>query len=443
MTNTIAIVGGGISGTLTVLNLIKQSESLLKIIWFDAKNKFCKGFAYSTSEEQHLLNVRANNMSIFADEPTHFVNWLSKHHPQFNANDFVPRKLFGEYVQSTFDELKNTNSLISLLQITEEVTTIDKINNEFEIKASQKYKVQKVVLALGNFLPAHPRSISKEFIESQNYFQNAFHSSIIHQVILKKSITIIGSGLTMIDVLISLHHHSYSGKINIISPHAYIPQGHIENPLPSVKPFIEENKTYTLIELFSLVNQQLKKAKRENLNPHSVIDVMRPHLQSIWLNFSLTEQQQFLRHLRHKWGVGRHRAPSESMAIFNKLQSSGAINLVKGRLYDIKTIDHGFEIHYSNLKTNKLSLKTEFIINCTGPESDYLKVPSKLVQNLIKNEVFGPDSIHYGINSAKNGEISSNLYTIGPPLKGILWESTAVPEIRLQAKDLAAKIICN
>ena len=443
MTNTIAIVGGGISGTLTVLNLIKQSENPLQIIWFDAKNQFCKGLAYSTLDEQHLLNVRANNMSVFADEPTHFVNWLQHHYSQYSSSDFAPRKLFGEYVQATFDDLKNTNPLVSIQQIAEEVIDIEKKENVFQLKTTETYNAQKLVLALGNFLPAHPRSISKEFVESENYFQNAFHSNIIQQAITKKNITIIGSGLTMIDVLISLHHHSYSGKINIISPHAYIPQSHIENPLPSVNPFIEEHKTYTLIELLSLVNQQLKKAKKENLNPHSVIDVMRPHLQFIWMNFSLNEKQQFLRHLRHKWGVARHRAPNKSIATLQNLQSTGVINLVKGRVQDIKTTDNSFEIHYSNSETSQKSLKTEFIINCTGPESDYLKIPSKLVQNLIKNSIFGPDSIHYGINSAKNGEISPNLYTIGPPLKGILWESTAVPEIRLQAKELAAKIICN
>lgn len=443
MKNTIAIVGGGISGTLTVLNCIKQSKSPLHIIWFDAKNQFCKGLAYSTKDEQHLLNVRANNMSVFADEPNHFTNWLNNHYPQFSGNDFAPRKLFGEYVQTTFDNLKNTNSLVSIQQIAEEVIDIEKKDNLFQLKTTQTYNTQKLVLALGNFLPAHPRSISKQFIESENYFQNAFHPTIIQQAITKNNITIIGSGLTMIDVLISLHHHSFSGKINIISPHAYIPQAHSENPLPSVKPFIEENKLYQLQELLSIVNQQLKKAKKENLNPHSVIDVMRPHLQFIWMNFSLNEKQQFLRHLRHKWGVARHRAPSKSIATLQKLESTGVINLVKGRLYDIKTIDNSFEIHYSNSETSQKSLKTEFIINCTGPESDYLKIPSVLVQNLIKNGVFAPDSIHYGINAAKNGEISPDFYTLGPSLKGILWESTAVPEIRLQAKELVAKIICN
>lgn len=443
MTHTIAIIGGGISGTLTVLNCIKQSRKPLSIIWFDAHNKFCKGFAYSTSQDNHLLNVRANNMSVFTDEPNHFVNWLNQYHPGYNSKDFVPRKIFGEYVQTVFDDLKNTNPLVSIIQQAEEVVSIDKINGDFEVKTKQSHQVQKLILALGNFLPAHPKSVSKEFILSENYFQNAFHPPLIQQALTKKHITIIGSGLTMIDIVNTLSHHNFKGVINIISPHAYIPQAHKENPLSSVVSFIEEGKKYSLLEVFSLVKQQLKKVKKENLNPHSVIDMMRPYLQTIWLNFSLADKNQFFRHLRHKWGVARHRAPGQSILIFQQLVSNNKINIIKGRIFDIKTEENSFRILYSNSESTQQMLETDFIINCTGPESDYTKIKMPLVQQLLKNQIIAPDLLNYGINAQKDGQISQNIYTIGPPLKGILWESTAVPEIRLQAYDLASKIICN
>ncbi|MES2514403.1 MAG: FAD/NAD(P)-binding protein [Bacteroidota bacterium] len=443
MIHSLAIIGGGISGTLTVLNCIKQSTTALKIIWFDAHHQFCKGLAYSTSNEHHLLNVRAANMSAFAEEPEHFVNWLKQHHPHYTPTDFVPRKIFGNYLQDTFEVLKNINSLVTIQQIAEEVLAINKTETTFEIKTTTTYQAQKVVLAFGNFLPAHPHSASKEFIASPNYFQNAFHAGIAHQLNDKKNITIIGSGLTMIDVIMSLSVLNYNGTIQIVSPHAYIPQAHLEKPLPVVKPFIEEEKAYQLSELLSLVNSQLKKAVKEGLSLQSVIDVMRPHLQFIWLHFSLEERKRFLRHLRHKWGVARHRAPEKSMEVFKQLQSSGKLTLIKGRVYDIKTTSPDFEIHFTDYKSQAQCIKTNLIINCTGPESDYEKIQSTLVQYLIKTGLINPDSIRYGINAAQNGEISSNLYTLGPPLKGVLWESTAVPEIRLQAKELASKIIFN
>lgn len=85
--HTIAIIGGGLSGTLTVSQSIKQSRKPLSIIWFDAHNKFCKGLAYSTSDDHHLLKVRASNISVFSDKPDHFINWLNKHQPHYSSKD--------------------------------------------------------------------------------------------------------------------------------------------------------------------------------------------------------------------------------------------------------------------------------------------------------------------------------------------------------------------
>lgn len=443
MKNAIGIIGGGISGTLTVLQIIKQSKKPFNIFWFDSQNKFCRGYAYNALDEGYLLNVRANNMSVFPDEPNHFVNWLAVHHPKYSPIDFVSRKIFGDYVLHTFESLKNSNPLIIIHQISEEVKSIKKTDHVFELKTHQSYRAQKIILSLGNFLPAHPRSISKEYILSKNYFQNAFNVRLTSQIQLHNNITIIGSGLTMIDMVVSLSQVNYKGKINVISPHAFIPQSHQEKPLPSVEPFIKKDHIYTLSDILSIVNKQLKKAKQENLNLHSVIDSMRPFLQNLWLNFSIDEKKQFLRHLRHKWGVARHRAPAQSMAVFNTLTSSGQLQLIKGRISDIKLKDSGFEIIYSSSQSQNEILNTHLIINCTGPESDYSQIISPLIKDLISNQIISPDSIKYGINAQKDGYISDNIYTLGPPLKGILWESVAVPEIRVQAKQLASKIICD
>jgi uncharacterized NAD(P)/FAD-binding protein YdhS len=170
---------------------------------------------------------------------------------------------------------------------------------------------------------------------------------------------------------------------------------------------------------------------------------MRPHLQRIWLAFTLEEKQQFLRHLRHKWGVARHRAPSKSMAIFKELEEKKQLILIKGRIFDIKTINQGFELVYSDIQNQQKYLKTELIINCTGPESDYSKSKSSLIVQLLKDGIIAPDPLKYGLNAQKDGYLYPNIYTLGPPLKGILWESVAVPEIRVQAQELAAKIICD
>ena len=447
MSKTIAIVGGGISGTLVVLNVLKHSQVPVSILWFDDKNSFCKGLAYSTQNDGHLLNVGASNMSVFVDESEHFVNWLFKNKFSYSATDFVPRCIYGNYVLSVFNELNNSNSKVTIEQFAEEVKSIRKENEEFMISATQNHRVQHVVLGFGNFLPAHPLStatgaISKEFIRSDAYYQKAFSEKLVQNVSRYQNITIIGSGLTMVDVVMSLHKLQYQGKIQVISPHGYLPQAHAEEPLPSIPSFIIESKHYTLLQIVHLVNTQLKTAKANQLHSYAVIDALRPHVQRLWMGFSLDDKKQFLRHLRHKWGVARHRAPSQSIQVLNAYIKSQRLVVLKGRIFDIQNNPDGFEIYYSTKQNQINSFKTQLMVNCTGPESNFEKMDSPLIKQLLADGMIVVDSLKYGLKAMPNGQISDHVYTIGSPLKGILWESTAVPEIRVQAKQLA-EMLCS
>ena len=49
----------------------------------------------------------------------------------------------------------------------------------------------------------------------------------------------------------------------------------------------------------------------------------------------------------------------------------------------------------------------------------------------------GLDALPDGRLVGRDGQASSLLFTLGPPLRGVLWESTAIPEIRVQAAALA------
>ncbi len=443
MTKAVGIIGGGISGTLVVLNLLKQSRRPLTVIWFDSKNLFCRGLAYSTPENCHLLNVRAANMSAFTDEPNHFVNWLQQTHTGFVARDFVPRKLYGQYIQQTYEALKIENPQLTIIHKAEEVVSILPAGTGYTIRAKGLDIVQQVVLAVGNFLPAHPRSVAKAFITSPNYFQNVFEGTALKKALHSNSVTIIGAGLTMVDMVVALKENNYTGVIQVISPHGYLPQAHTEEETSRVNDFLNFNTAYTLAQVFSAVKHELKQAVKTGKNPQGIIDAMRPYLQHLWVNFSIEDKKQFLRHLRHKWGVARHRAPASGIKTITGLISQKQLQPIKGRIFNIETSPQGFEIEYTDATSQKNYLKSGVILNCTGPEPDFNKADSLLVKQLIHSTLITGHELFYGINAPKTGILRPGFFTLGPPLKGVLWESTAVPEIRLQAKEIASKIILD
>lgn len=441
MMPVIAIIGGGISGTFVVMECLRQATKPLRILWFDRNDLFCRGLAYSTTEEAHLLNVRASNMSVFADEPVHFINWLKSEGYSYTGNDFVPRRIYGLYVSSTLEKVKQKNPLAEVVQLPQEVTSLVRETENFRLKAVEEHSADAVVLAIGNFLPGHPRSQTRDFITSPWYFQNAFDKRVLDkQVLSKRKITIIGAGLTMIDMVMALKHRNYTGLICTISPHGYLPEAH-QQPVAAAENFIDPEIRYNLSEVFALVKQQLKSARREGRNPYGVIDALRPHVQRLWLSFSIHDQRQFLRHLRHKWGVARHRAPEESISVIHDAIDSGGLKVLKGRIDRIEMCgEKGFRLFYRNETGSDLALDTDVIINCTGPEPDFNKVEVLLVKQLINSGLIEGHDLAYGLKAPANGRLSEGFFTIGPPLKGVLWESTAVPEIRLQAAALAGKL---
>src|SRR5882762_45669 len=99
-TTTIAIIGGGVSGTLTALHLAWQG-TLARVILIDQRPGFGLGLAYATPSLRHLLNVPAGKISALPDHPDHFLNWLRRNHdPTATEKTFAPRTVFGQYIQS-------------------------------------------------------------------------------------------------------------------------------------------------------------------------------------------------------------------------------------------------------------------------------------------------------------------------------------------------------
>src|SRR5687768_6773269 len=88
----VAIVGGGFSGAMQAINLLRHEGPSAVLI--ERRLVAGRGTAYSASLDDHLLNVRASNMSALPDDPCHFVRWL-KAKGLGRAADFVSRKTYG------------------------------------------------------------------------------------------------------------------------------------------------------------------------------------------------------------------------------------------------------------------------------------------------------------------------------------------------------------
>ena len=74
----IAVIGAGFSGVMTAIHLLWRCQPGERVYLVERGDRVGPGLAYGTSHPRHLVNVRAENMSAFADEPDHFVRWLER-----------------------------------------------------------------------------------------------------------------------------------------------------------------------------------------------------------------------------------------------------------------------------------------------------------------------------------------------------------------------------
>ena len=230
---TIAIIGGGFSGTLVAVNLLKTATQPLAIKLIERREQIAKGIAYSTDTNCHLLNVSAGNMTAFPNDSGHFLRWLYYNYSELadflpneiTASTFIPRKVYGLYIQSILEEaLATASNYVKLERVTDEVIAIEKIQTASSERARVFLKHQgaiaadKVVLALGNSPNALPKA-------SDN-IRNAWSAEALEDLDPSDDVLLIGTGLTMVDMVLSLQEWNHKGKIYAVSRRGLSPQRH-------------------------------------------------------------------------------------------------------------------------------------------------------------------------------------------------------------------------
>lgn len=450
----IVIIGAGLSGTLLTIHLLRlHFHRPLDITVIDRNPPESLGVAYSTDKHFHLLNVPAHKMSAFPDSSEDFSNWLSSSGYSYPVKSFVPRKIYKEYIQDLLaKELSRKGERVRYASIKDKAIDVLPSEQLLVLESGLKLPYDSLVLALGNYKATALNLADNAYKHHPAYFGSAWDKHLFDNLPENEPVLIVGTGLTMVDTVLTLVQREHRGHITALSNHGYTPMSHNLESVPYHIPNLQPQNIDTALEAFKIVNSHLKKARQQGVSWHSVIDAVRPFTQQIWLNLSIDEKKKFMEHLRHIWGVARHRIPQECSATLNGLLANGQLSIVAGRIKSIReNPGNGLCAEYQERSSKKqLSLEVGAIVNCMGPESNYEKLEDAFVRNLLKRALIRPDELQLGIDCTPEGAVigkdglpSASVFTIGPPAKGILWEITSVPEIRAAALNLAKFVTIN
>lgn len=134
-----------------------------------------------------------------------------------------------------------------------------------------------------------------------------------------------------------------------------------------------------------------------------------------------------------------------------EMQANNQLIVLSGRIlsYDAqsqKVIVTYRPRHQQETKT----LEVGIVMNCIGPDASFNKINEPLVVNLREQGLILSDALGLGIDTTEQfevltaqGQTLSNVLAVGPLLKGLLWESVAVPELRGQTAWAAKYLFKN
>lgn len=438
-TNHVLILGGGASGVLLAVHLLRDRTAHLKVTIVEKRSELGAGAAYATNHPDHLLNVRANNMSAFPDHPGHFADWLRQAgatlHDYTDDTCFAPRHLYRDYLAGLLAPPLDDGRLVCRHAEAVAVHT-EPHGVRVSLADGGQIEADRVVIATGNEGPALP---------PEPWRHDGWSDPAHCRVEADAPVVVVGTGLTMVDRVMALLHAGHRGPITAVSRHGFMPQSH--KPVAprcfdkAQIPFATSSR-----HLLRWLRGAASLAARSGEDWRGVVDGLRPHTQALWRHLPTGERRRFLRHARPFWDVHRHRiAPAAANRLADAI-ARGQLTIVAAHVVGFEPRPQGgVDVRVARRVTRApAAIYAEAVFECRGRSQDLTRTENPVLRQLLRSGAARPDPLRLGLDVTQDcalidaaGDVGGRLFGLGPVTAGIFWEVVAIPDIRGQAAQLA------
>jgi uncharacterized NAD(P)/FAD-binding protein YdhS len=264
----------------------------------------------------------------------------------------------------------------------------------------------------------------------------------------QSTVLIVGSGLTMVDAVVSLEQAGHRGPIEVFSRHGLLP--HVRRQPPVWEDFLaNDHSLRTPLQLMRALRRHCRDAIAQGIDWQAPLDTVRMHIGRLWNQATDSQRRQFVRHVRPWWESHHHRSPPLSAALLSRLHEQGRLRIQAASFKGLEASSGaGVSIRIRHRgQAHETRVSGAALINSSGIEYDWRRVARPLPRQLLARGLVAPGPLALGIAASvdgavlgADGQVVDRLFAMGPPLRGVWWESTAVSDVASQAKTLATRL---
>jgi uncharacterized NAD(P)/FAD-binding protein YdhS len=456
----VVVVGAGAAGALTAIHLARgagRRSTDIDIVLIDPSDRLCRGVAYGTDDDQHLLNVQAAGMSALPEDPAQFVAWRKRDDPDSPSDPaaFATRRQYGRYLDETLrDALDAAHGAAGLRQLRTRAVGVARTPTGVAVRTSDgnELAAEAIVIAVG--LPSPGTAWAPAELASSAFFVPDPWANGALDVIRRDrggpaDVLLVGTGLTAVDVALSVSDGSSRPDrvIHAASRGGRLPAEHRPEIRLAAIPDITD-WGHELDEIRRHARRHLASVARTTGDWRPGVDGLRFQVSALWERLSEADRAEFMAQHATRWSSVRHRMAPTSALVLRELRDAGRLAVQSARVSSTEPLTGGgLRVGLSDGS----ELDVGWVVNCTGPQTDVRGLRDPLIDDLLRRRGGSALAVvstaglgvetHHGRLLDSDGASDAPIWTLGAMRRGELWESTAVPELRSQAFALAQAVL--
>ncbi|MET0314737.1 MAG: FAD/NAD(P)-binding protein [Hansschlegelia sp.] len=449
---TIAIIGGGFSGAVLAHQLARRASGRFRIVVIEPRDRLGAGVAYSTADPAHRINVPASRMSFVQSDPCHFDRWLKadgalKHDPEALTSDgraFPRRAVFGRYAGETIEPYVLSGDVEHFCT---RATAVRRREGGYAVTLADGRTLDADYLALAATHPSpEPLPAFSDVLDDPRLIQDTQRRESLDGVAPDARVLIVGTGLTMADIVASLDGRGHRGPIVAVSRRGLLPRGHAA-PAGEYGAFTEP-PSRTALAILRRVRRTVAAAAAEGRPWQHVLDAVRVQGRGIWANLPERERRTIVRRLRPFWDVHRFRIAPQVENVIKRRLADGSLRVVVGEPTSVRADEDALRVEIRRRKAPLETLAFDAVALATGPAHRSLVRTDPLIAGLAADGLVALDSVGLGLATDERsrvldaaGETHETFWVAGPLARGSFGELMGLPEVARHAEFVAGDLL--